>query len=207
MGPGPSNVIFHIRNGGPPPYAFAVRPYLAAVVVIMAACSSASQGAGQPPPSPIQPRDANLTISGVFVPFKNQYGDPLEALNLHISSNIPVPFKVEIAYSSGPEFAIHSGKADEQCGASYGCLVKPATGGLDDFYCDKACAGGEYVFDARVCSYNSDQFFDACKEQTSEYVAWVGKLGQNLNGNPIAKPDRQHPAILDLTLEVRVNHP
>src|SRR5437870_1236302 len=33
-------------------------------------------------------------------------------------------------------------------------------------------------------SYNSDQFFDACKNQTDEYIAWVGKLGQNLAGNP-----------------------
>jgi len=65
---------------------------------------------------------------------------------------------------------------------------------------------GTYVFDAWVCSYNSDQFFDSCKNQTAEYLNWVGKLGQNLSGNPNAKPDENHPAILNLTAVATLTH-
>jgi len=34
--------------------------------------------------------------------FKNQYGDPLEALNLHLTSNVPVSFKVFVDWTHGP---------------------------------------------------------------------------------------------------------
>lgn len=156
---------------------------------------------------PVTPAQAALNITGTFTPFKNQYGDTLEALNLHISSTIPVPFKVQVHYMSGPDIALHSGNADQACGADYGCTVKPGQVALDDFYCDNTCRSGTYMFQALVCSYNSDQFLDACEDQTEEYIAWVGKLGQNLKGNPLAKPDKQHPAILNLVLEVTLNHP
>jgi hypothetical protein len=173
--------------------------------VLVAACGS---GAAQAPqPAPVTPREAAISITGSFTPFQNQYGDQLEALNLHITSNVPVPFRVFIESTSGPGALLHNGSAEEKCMADSGCLVSPRAAALDDYYCDNACPSGTYVFDAWACSYNSDEFFNPCRDQPAEYLAFVGKLGQNLKGNPNAKADGQHPAILNLTASASVVHP
>jgi hypothetical protein len=146
--------------------------------VLVAACGS---GAAQAPkPTPVTPREAAISITGSFTPFQNQYGDPLEALNLHLRSNVPTPFRVFVDWTSGPHVLLHDGNAEEKCISGSGCLVSPGAATLDDFYCDNACPSGTYVFDAWACSYNSEEFLNPCRNQPDEYLAFVGKLGQNL---------------------------
>jgi hypothetical protein len=186
-----------------------------ALAAMLLACGSDMQTAGgKPSPTPVTPREATLTITGEFTAFKNQYGDPLDSLKLHIASNVPVAFKVQIHFSKfqavpgGPtSVLLHDGKADDECTHNDGCLVSPGATSLDDFYCNQSCPSGTYVFEAWVCSYNSDQFLDSCKNQTTKYLDWVGKLGQNLTGNPKAKPDENHSAILNLTAVATLTHP
>jgi len=190
---------------------------LTVVMVVVAACSGTAPEIPiySPSPSPVTPAYAVIEITGAFVPFKNQYGDQLEALNLRITSNVPVPFKVQVLplthyvnkAGQADVVLMHDGTEDQKCTNDDGCLVNANAAGLDDFYCDGSCPAGTYVFDALACSYNSEQFGDICTNQTGEYLSWVGNLGQNLKGNPKAKPDLHHPAILNLTAEVTVTHP
>lgn len=106
-----------------------LRSVLLALTLSLAACGSSAYTAIVTP-SPVVPGQAVLSVAGAFMPFKNQYGDSFEALNLKITSNVPVAFKVQVHFThfqsvpGGPAaVSLHYGKADEKCTGEYGCLV------------------------------------------------------------------------------------
>jgi len=165
------------------------------------------------PPPEVKPAQATIQTQNSFEPFKNQYGDPLEAINVRISSNIPHPVRVQVSadFPCPPGESVcflpeHEGDSYSKC-LVVGCLVPPGDSALVDWFCDKVCPPGNYKLSLLVCSYTEDKMTSPCTKQEAEYLAWVGPLGSNLAGNPLAVADNEHKSILNLQRAVTFTHP
>jgi hypothetical protein len=155
-----------------------------------------------PTQSPITPHTAGVSATISFDRFKNSLGDPLEAINLRITTNIPVDVRIQVRLDPPSNFfAIHTGGDYEKC-ISDGCLVT-SKGTRANWWCSNDCPRGLYGVTLDVCSYaenkgGSGSVGIRCNHQQAEYLDWVGKLGVNLAGNPLAVKDPDHSAIVNL---------
>jgi hypothetical protein len=146
-------------------------------------------------------------MTGAFVPFNNQLGDQLEAINVTLRTNIPRSVRVK-ASTTGPHglFNIHEG----DCESSSGCLVKDGKQRID-YWCSGKCDEGPYHLEVDICSYAEHKtgLFDfvRCNDQEPDYLSWVGNLGAGLVGNLHAVKDPDHPAILNLHFAQDFAHP
>jgi hypothetical protein len=173
--------------------------------VVLTACGSGSpvQSAAN---TPVLPHDASVAATISFDPFHNSLGDPLEAVNVHIVTNIPVPFRVKVDLGGPSGATFHFGGNYEKC-ISDGCYVRQGRSLGADWWCSNSCPDGLYKVTLDVCSYAENQDglgapFIRCNHQEHEYLDWVGHFGINLQGNALAKTDPDHSAILNLHNEV-----
>ncbi len=198
-----------------------VKTIIVLAALLVATCG---QTAAQPAATatPVQPASADVTAQVRFEPFRNTLGDQLEAINVRLATNIPIPVRVQIALSSpdpmrtgdacvrtGTCPVIHHGNAYDACQPD-GCLVRNGRG-LADFWCSVACLAGPYKVTLDGCSYAENKgsietLGIHCNKQETAYLAWVGHWAANLAGNPLAVTDPDHSSILNLRREVTVVH-
>jgi hypothetical protein len=181
-----------------------VAAYLAALS--LSACGTAPEAVSSQ--SPVTPSTADVSAAVSFDHFKNSLGDPLEAINLRITTNIPVAVRVQVHLDPpSTTFAIHDGDNFKKC-IGDGCLVTGAKA-LADWWCSNDCPRGLYKVTLDVCSYAENQgglsgLGIRCNHQQKEFLDWVGKLGVNLMGNALAVKDPDHSAIVNLRRQLTV---
>jgi hypothetical protein len=181
------------------------RSYLALALVLIAGCSGSSSSTSV---APITPTEASISATTTFDAFHNQLGDPLEALNVHIQTNIPVPFRVQVQLDtpSGSGFLFNKGDNYNKC-LPDGCYVRQGRSLGADWWCSNTCPAGVYKVTLIICSYAENQegllsLGIRCNHQEREYLDWVGHFGTKLTGNSLASPDPDHHAILNLRSEL-----
>lgn len=181
----------------------AMRRFAMIALFISAGGCGEGPAAPVPTPSPVPPSKATLELSQSFAAFSNGLGDPLEALNIAITTNIQTAFRATVKLET-PDYVHPGNKRTALCGSGDSCVLKTGSN-LVDYWCSKTCPAGEYKVLVDVCSYV--EAGSACDDQMAPYVTYVGALGARLTGNPLALKDAAHAAILNLHSETAFTTP